>query len=779
MVDLDILKQSGSTTERLKEILTARKPAVAESATDTDKKASEDSDLRLKIEDRINGRLSEGMTFGLKNFHIYSAVDLAWDAPPITKVTIPLTLYAQGRIDVAACAARLEALQCSGEFVKRNDKNKIIGIDLPKFHDVSINLPRSIITRRLAAQSNKYSNLWPCYRYESRSTSQVGKLRADLISQRADIMADQFGYRHHDTQVMRDALLYGWSVDFLACSWDREIHWRAKQKLEGDTSEVKPEDYVSREGLRWINPHPTRAFWDNAHALATINDDIGCQFLGFWDVVRYGDIAKDSAYWNRSEIGFTSAYVDLFSTYQSYFNQYYCRISVPGVTPSADLSSQNDRRNLVGVYSAEDKDASVVLANYFEKVIPKEIGCGKYPYPVWVRYVVASWSTIIYAEFLPSTPAAYLGVNQKDDRALSIGYGHEILPYQDQLSNLFSYLLLALKADNLKVMVVNTDLLNEKEILELRAQAKGHNYAGETIFLEISAKRIQDLNLDGDKKVIELVETKSSTQINLIFNTILQLLAMVERLLNMSPQEQGQPAPREISAREVTVISGTTESVYSFISDGIDEFRAAKKRMIYESYLQFGERDFRLPVLDRYTAEVIAKAGLHQATDEDSAQEGDLVRATLIGSKTKLIHDYIFTSRDGAERSSNIEGARSIAEVLKSLLAIQAVREKMTKGQLFEILNEFMRKAGDFEVNLDAAGSIDEPLEPSAADQLQDLLTSITERLEAHEQLLKRLTQNAPRTATPSPTQPTIGPFSGSVRPSGAPGPAQAAGATV
>src|SRR6266550_2927913 len=205
MISFPALKSVGTTNERLREIFTAKVPSADAVMMEEERKAATElADKRKKFEDHINQRLMEHVNFNLKNYQFYSAVDLAWEPPPLSKKIFPLVLYSQNLIDTGACASQLASLKCADEFVKKDEKGNITGIDPPKFFDVSINLVRSMITRRHAAQRNKYNNLFPYFKYESRSTSQVGKLRADVMSQRSDIMADQFDYRHTDTQVYRD-----------------------------------------------------------------------------------------------------------------------------------------------------------------------------------------------------------------------------------------------------------------------------------------------------------------------------------------------------------------------------------------------------------------------------------------------------------------------------------------------------------------------------------------------------------------------------------------------
>jgi hypothetical protein len=744
MISFDALKSVGTTNERLKEIFTAHPFAPSDTVSEEEKKEKDKLvELRKKFEDRINTRLMENINHSLRNYQFYSAVDLAWEPPPLAQKIHPLVLYAQNRIDVASCANQLTALKCADEFVKKDEKGNITGIDAPRFFDVSINLVRSMITRRLAAQSNKYNNLFPYFKYESRSTSQVGKLRADIMSQRTDIMADQFDYRHHDTQVYRDGLMYGHSVDFIRCAWERDIQWAPKQQAPGDTSEPKFEAVVTREGLAWVTPHPSRVFWDNAHPLPSLNSDSGCSYIGFWDVMRFGDINSNPAYWNRTEIGYNQVYLSLFATYSQYWNQYYTTIKPPAPAGFADATSGNDRQSQIGVYSGEQNDTSVVYANYYEKLVPSEWGFGSYPYPVWVRFIVAGWNTVIYAEILPSSAGAVLSYNERDDRQVNLGVGHELLSWQDHVTNLVSYLLLALSGDNHKVLVLDIDALSPEQLTEFRKRAEGKNWRSETTVLEVSRQKLDALGIKLET-VVQLIETRSSAQITMIFDAILRMMSLMERIMALSPQEQGQPAPREISATETNLIAGTTESVYNFISDAIDEFRAAKKRIIYDSYMAFGEQNFKVPVVGRYDPATITKAGL-QVGDMDEAeasQEFGRYTGTIIGAKKNLEHDYIFTSRDGSERASNNQAAQSLGELLKSILPIPAVQETMTKNQMAGIINEMARLSGAFDLKLpddDPKGNA--PMAPAASEQFTQAIEQITSTLETQQKQIAALEQ--------------------------------------
>lgn len=226
MVHPLILQKHNTTKERLRKIFekrTMQQPDkdATEEERDAFKSWQKDEEVRKRFELEIQDALLESVSWGLRNYQFYAAVDLAWDTPSVSKTQLPLLLYAQGKIKLDSCLTQLAALPNGSSYIKKVGETSTV--DLPKFIETSINLCRSIVTRRHAAQSVKYSNLYPYYKYESRSTGLIGKLKADVMSQEAEIVIDGFGYRHHDSQVMRDGLLYGHVVDFVRAPWELSL----------------------------------------------------------------------------------------------------------------------------------------------------------------------------------------------------------------------------------------------------------------------------------------------------------------------------------------------------------------------------------------------------------------------------------------------------------------------------------------------------------------------------------------------------------------------------
>ena len=161
--------------------------------------------------------------------------------------------------------------------------------------------------------------------------------------------------------------------------------------------------------------------------------------------------------------------------------------------------------------------------------------------------------------------------------------------------------------------VINSDIFPDtdegaKVLEDFRNTMAGKNFYASTHVLEASFQKLRDLGIDPrSDNVFKVVRSSPSTALTTIFQSIQNLLATAERLMALSPQEQGQPAPRETSATEVTIINNTTESVYNFISESIDEGRAAMKRICYECLIAKGASEVYLPVVNRYTDDVITR----------------------------------------------------------------------------------------------------------------------------------------------------------------------------
>lgn len=712
MIDFAILEEFGTTDDRLRQFFSAKQPTARqrERMTPEQLRARErDVAMRQKFERSIHGILQEHIVFSLSNHSKYSAVDMMWDSLPIQRHIYPLIQYAQGRMDLNRSVDALKNVPNGDKYVRRDKDGKATGIDIPKFTEININLGRSIITRRVAAQAVMYNRLDPFYKYEPRDQSEVGKLRGDMVSQRMEIMTDQYGYRHFQTQLTRDMFMYGHSVAFPRAWWEREVQIRRDGvALEFDTDKkIKKKSVVVKEGLSWFNPHPSRVFYDNNFTMSSINTDTGCEYIGFWDVCRWGEIADNPAFFNKRHVAYTSGMVDWFSTYWAYFNQYFTTIippSFPEARGGDNVTSVNDRKNQVGLFTGHMESISTIFSNIYMKVRPQNWGWGTYPYPVWVHLKIAGDATVVYAKILPSSPAAYFGFNENDSRMVNLSLAHQLMPYQDQLTNLYSQLLEVVKQDLLAVCVLNEDVFpNTEEGLavkeEFRKILMNKELYASTQLLECSFTRLAQLNIDVQKAFI-VVRSAPNTNIEQIFKAITQVIAMANTVEIMSPMEQGQKASggEAISAHESVAMTTSTDTMYNFVSESLDEGRSAIKRISFESLVACGSDQVELTVENRYPDTTIQAAGFTPKNIDggDLGQGGAAQFATLMGDKMNLVHDFIFTSRDGANRPAGVQAAQALTQFLQGIGSLEADIQKaivshIPVDKLLEIVNTIVR----------------------------------------------------------------------------------------
>lgn len=783
MHSLTILASKGCTQDRLRTIFTSTGPATDEGATQStgadtggakgsspeealttagtrnvpyqgidqatseprlaDAKKPADWEIRRRFEYRVRSRIINGIATGINNSRPLQAVDIAWDAPPIQKETIPLLLWAQGKIKhegVCDFITKNCDPTTARKFVRKTEAGGMM-VNVPRICDISINLVRSYVTRRHAALAALWDNLWPLLKYDPRGTDQTAMLRADALTQRVDIMAEDYNYRHFLSQCDRDKLLYCTSMIFPRGAWDRKFSLRYKpsnvEGAQGKSEQI--ESYITAEGVDCVNPHPSRWFWDLGAPLANINTDNGPSYVGYWDIVPYGTIRKGT-YYNIDRVVASEAWLQLVQMQSWYFAQYFdpCVLAWPNLGPCADPALMNDRTGNIGLYTAEMADKGVLLTQYYEKINPLLEGIGDYDCDVWIRLSAAGDGTIVAAEFLPSIPACYGAINANDNRVANASLASEMLPFQDMASNIVTTMLEQVRRSFTQLWVFNKDLLSKEIIDDLEKNAKNQEWWIDPKVLVISMSEKAEMLQAGGGLNLNAVVAQINVQLNNAVENALralaQLLALADRLVNSSPNELGQPNPREVSARETQEISTTIQSVYSFYNEGPREQRAAFKKMIYESLICCGTDEFTVPVLRRYQKQTIEDAGfriIDPGTDlPKDALMPEMTR--IMGNVQGLNFSYYFDSRDGAERSLNTQGAQVLQQFVVGLLQIPGVAQKLGLKRLFTMLNIVARMAGapdEFQLVLDDGEDTNVPPEGGEAGAIPPQVQQVVQAL--------------------------------------------------
>lgn len=696
LIDFDVLKKLGTTNQAIRDLFTCAEAGSARHAQ------------RKSWEDRIQARIQEGAMWGLKNMQFFQAADLAWDSNLITKELVPLSLYAQGKISFQALDTALKDVspEVREKFVKKDERGKAVGIDVPAFHKVVVSLVRSLVTKRTATLVSRYAKQYPMLNYEPLGTSYVAKLRGDVLSQRVEMMTNQYGYRRDLEQACREMLLYSFTVEFPQSAWDRERAYRKVKRAAGlepaGPTDFEVEAYIAREGLKFKRPHPSRVFYDMAHPLSSINTDTGCTFLGHWNVVPYRDVADNRHFFNNAKIEFDSSFASKLVGYRNYWSLYFANapINFPAAQGS-DVVGLNEREKVTGYYSTEDKDRTILLTEYFERVIPRDVGLGDYPFPVWVRLVIAADRTVVFGEIMPCVPATYMGYNCADGKVLNNSFAHDAMPWQDQMSNMFTNLLLAQKHALIKVLSLDLDLVKDPELIKkIREIVKGESIYTKPLMIEYQGVQAAEMGLD-PRRVLSLAEATPLGDPTLYFRSILQVLSLAERMLGTSANESAQSEPREVSATESSTIAQSVNTNIALMGNGVDEHLAAKKRQIYEAFMAAGQTRVVVPVANRYTPDTIRAAGFEPYSESDEGEgmienyAGDEPRRlTVTGEKQALVFDYNFSARDGAERPSDPKAAEVLVRLLQPLAQIPGLMQAMGKKGLYDFINSIIRLSG-------------------------------------------------------------------------------------
>lgn len=706
MNDLKVLAKFGCTNERLREIFTSPYcgNAPKDDATDEAKRAYERQEknykIRRKFEEEIRSNMLEGISTNARNARPCQAVDIAWDSAPISRETVPLLLWAMGKINAPrlwdVLSAELGETTAATFFTKIPTKDEMLKPVVPRICDVKVDIVRSYITRRLASLDALWANQWPLFRYEPRGTEAVAMLRADALTQRVDIMSDAYNYRHLGTQCRRDMLLYGQSMVFPRTAWDRQVSWRFKSTNTGEPSD-EVESYITREGLDFVNPHPNRVAYDLSAPLANINTDTGPKWIFYWDITRYRNLCDDQKYFNLDQIWISENWVQLMSLYPEFFNYYFdpCILSWPDIN-GTDPSLANDRPSRIGIYASKWKDKGVLVLPYFKKINPKVEGIGDYDAEVWVKLLVAGDSTVIGAEWLPSIPCAYGAINWNDNKVANQSMGMALLAYQDQASNIWSHALQQLRSSLVQLWLIDTDSLDQKIIDEFDKNAANASWWVDAKLLKYSAKKLADLGIQDPAKAFTIVQNNVQGVMEKAFTAMGQLLNTCDRLMILSPNELGQPNPREVAAREVQEIANSVQAISAFNNEGPREQVAAMKEMIYESLIVCADETVKVPIEGRYTLETIKKAGFTVPDLKESEQDIQVVpvKTRIMGSLRNLRYDYYFDSRDGAERPQNAKGAQVVQQLLASLLQIPGIPQAMGKKTIYDMVNTIIRMSG-------------------------------------------------------------------------------------
>jgi hypothetical protein len=310
--------------------------------------------------------------------------------------------------------------------------------------------------------------------------------------------------------------------------------------------------------------------------------------------------------------------------------------------------------------------------------------------------------TVVRARILPSRPAFYMGHNEDDTRDQNISMVHEIMPFQDQAQELLGQLYYLIRLEQMLLLAIDTDLIPDPTMRQhLKDYLQGNRSNPNAFYMEWSGTKIREVQKSQARSPFEFISSNVQSQIEASLKGIGTTMDLLDKILMMSPQEQGQFITKETNATEVTSVNNTTNALYSFISEGPDEARAALKQILYESMMACGEDEIPTAVVAQFPKDAILKAGFEFIADGD---EGSEPEAFIVkGLKKQMAHDFVFNSRDGSERTVSVEGGKTLYQFVTQILSNQMLLQLFGWKQVADMISEVFRLSGSsFAIKLPA-----------------------------------------------------------------------------
>lgn len=710
-VDLQVLEKAGGTAEKLKAKFEAKNP-----------------DKRIKeFTEHSANRIHQGIQQSQRDAHFWWAIDRAYDVSrrQVTYTLVEGLLDRKPSTDLVLQAAMSWGLEDMMVPMMQNGQPcctpsgaQIKKLDLPTFFNIFVPVVAAYHKIRTAKLFND-RDLYPLYKYEPLKMTLKNKLKSEIVTDRIQRMSTEMGYRSDERQSIHQALLYGLCLNFPMEDWYAEKH---RVMVDG-----KEKETVVKEGVRFAIPHPSRQFLDLAHRPSTLNSDTGCEWSGYWDTVRYSDIRNNKNYWNHDKISYGgegSKWVnrDLWRIYQT---MYPCVMSFPQCSGgSGSGAGQQDRMERAFYNVQNDMDSGVVIAPFFCKVVPKDWNLFDYEYPVWMRFIFASDDTVIWGRPLAYSPNVCYLYDADQSRAFQNSLGLELLPWQDHLGNYLTQYLLSVKKNLAKVVFWNSEVLEQKDIDQIRNL--GDKIYTTTNFIPYAERELkwQQTNVGKAFHPVEfpLLNTQE------IASAINVMISVMERMLGFSSQEVGSPATHEQTRGEVEIIALNTSVRLEFTGGHIDDGIKCKKKLLYDAMMAYSSDEIFAEVADLNDAK--EKALEEMGFKIEDKESGADSKAGVRGSKKALKLEGFASEREGINRIPDVKIAVAMLQAFQTVFTNPVIMQEIGAKQLIELFNQILPFTGvpqGWRLKISPTANPEEQAK-AAAQQMQALQQAITQQ---------------------------------------------------
>lgn len=708
------MKKRGFTVEAIKKRAMEARPKLTANLGIAGTKTEEDADSDLEkfevFQSRMFMRVQKERDYCISHHKDYHAVDQLWDSS-LEQVN-PILLHSlldsdptQADVANALSSWGMDLSKVIQEVPDPKNPNATIKrINTPAFFEITIPLVKSIVTMRLSKLMND-RRVVPFLNYNPAVSTIISRLQCEVISDRIEVMAQQYGYFEAVKQAVFQMLIYSVSFMFPVEEWHSEVQEVEKEKdshySEGEGDKKRYYRYV-KEGVRYYVPHPAKTFFNRAHKASTINTDTGVDYLGHIRIVPFGEVRNNEGYYNQDSVsvGDTS----WWGGASTYFNAIFggCVVKTPQCAGGSGAPVGNDREanNAISFYSASMDDQSVTLIEYFEKLVPKDIGIGDYECPVWTRWVLAGDGTIVYGAPILFQPGIFFPYDIDDNRERNASLAMEIAPFQKQFSNLMSQYILTVKQNLTNVTFVDQDAFDENTHAQLdKIENLGQMLYQAQNWIRYSGQRLKDRIFGGTTSSVDKIVHSHRFQqqdTNGLLQSMRTLLEIMDRCIGTSAAESGQAASHELRKDEVAVINDSTSNRLRFTGIPVDDALDTMARQLYQALIAYGEVDFTVSVSHnpQITPELLEKLGFYMPDAEQLLDRTDKKFALKVKTMDSIMIDSFAGHRDSIDRTDNGKVAMGLAQAYASWFTNPQIAQAVGGEQMVDLLNRINSLAG-------------------------------------------------------------------------------------
>jgi hypothetical protein len=675
MVSLPLLEKLGCSVKTLRAAFSTEKP----------------TDKVKKWKERMGARIQESIDSNVADWRLWHAIDSALDSPMYFKSrTFFQGLFQSGAVDTKNVLSMVKELgindwlktscgcgnSCS---TAKTCPSPYQTIDIPAFFEITFPFALAFKNIRAARIFND-RNLFPQFKYEPLVSTPDARVKCEIITYRTQVQSQQMEYKAVLKQVIHQTLSYSHCLLLPRESW-----WFDAQPIDEKDSKGKYKMRTVKEGIRYEHPHPSRMYYDMAHPAYTLNSGTGCQYSGYWGLVRYGDVQGNDAYWNTDKITFGEDSFRITDTNKIFFATVMpCQMKFPSVATS--VAGEVNREERMRAYTTDDQDTAVLLTNHFERLNPmRDLGLKNskgegYDGEVWFRFVVASDDTVVYAEPLAYNPNLVCLYDPDANKARVTSLVQECIPAQDMVSNLISQAILTAKNNLRQINFVNTDVIDASVLDKL--ENIGEKSYRVPVCVPFSRHESRVVDQDKTEAIIPVPFPRQS--IAELINLVDKVLDILARGLVMSAQELGATDSHEVTAQEVLQKASSTSTRLNYTASGVDDFIYNWQRQIYDAGMAY------------WDDEIFAEVALQNAQDEKALEKlgfkvetrnEDEQKVGVRGNKQKLELDMFTARRDAADRVNSVAMATAMTNFFQGFINNPMAIEVIGVEQFVQMVN--------------------------------------------------------------------------------------------